>query len=209
MVVIDLSGHVNDGYVRGLNATYSVARSTSQSYDDGNEFVQIGQLGPSIYVLRAFLKFDTSVIDPLAYISQVNLKMVCTSDTSGTDFDVQIVKQDWSAQDPLSDANREAAYDNCLAGTADNSIWRNTSGMTVGIQYASGNLDTTWINRSGFTYYSLRSSRDFGNIEPPGSEYIDIGSQTNATVAYRPKLSITYVYPSLPSFRKPTRIWRL
>jgi hypothetical protein len=187
----DFAGATADGFVRGTNSNYSTARSTSYAYNSTNAVLFLGQF-LSYQVYRNFLKFDTSSIPDNNTISQVNLKLVCTYDYSATDFDVQIVKQNWSSQDPLSDTNREAAYDNCLNGTADSSIWRNTSGISLNTQYASGNLDTSWVNKTGYTYYSLRSSRDYGNNTPTGDEYLQIASADNATSSYRPVLTVVH-----------------
>jgi hypothetical protein len=150
------------------------------------------KFGGTFYPNRAFLKFNTAAIPDDATVDQVNISMVCTIDDSATDFDVQIVKQNWSAQDPLSAGNREAAYDNCLAGTADNNIWRNTSGMSLNTVYTSGNLSAAYVNKAGYTYYSLRSSRDFAGTEPAGLEEISLASGDHGTAAYRPQLDVIY-----------------
>jgi len=101
---------VVDGFIYGSSASYSTARSTSSVYDTTYTSFMCGQYyntGTLIYdVYRAFTKFDTTAIPAAASISQVNKKMVCVADHSATDFDVQIIKQDWSAQDPISSANR-------------------------------------------------------------------------------------------------------
>lgn len=193
----DYLDSTNDGHIWGDNTVYATARLNSAYYDTGNVVIYLGQnyydadAVMTYSVTRGFLNFDTSAIPDSNIVTQVNLKMVCIADFSvGADFDVQIVKQDWSAQDPISDLNREAVYDNCLAGTADDNIWRNTSGMSVNIQYASGNLNTSWVSKTGNTYYSLRSSRDYGSNQPTGNEYINIGSQDHTTVAYRPILTV-------------------
>ena len=196
----DFAGSTADGNVEGRDVTtYATARSTSYSYVTSGTYFLVGQTyeggkgEPGYRVFRGFLKFDTSSIGAGSTVTQVNLKLVSPVDSSVTDFDVQIVKQDWSAQDPLSDANREAAFDNCLAGTLDGgSPWRNTLSMAINTQYASPNLDTAWVNKTGNTYYSLNSSRDTGNNTPTGAEYIQIASQENATSGYRPVLTVAY-----------------
>ena len=191
----DYADSTADGYIQGQSVTYSVARSTSIAYNNTATILTLGQnfVGGELYVVyRDSLKFDTSSIPDMALISQNNFKAVVYEDSSITDFDVQIIKQDWSAQDPLSDANREAAYDNCLAGTADDNIWRNTNGISINTQYTSGNLSTAWVSKTGNTYYSLRSSLDFANTTPTGIERISIYSQEHATEAYRPILTVVY-----------------
>lgn len=187
----DYLGSTNDGHIRALSASYATARSTSGLFNTIDDNFRVGQAyDGNYYIWRAFLRFDTSAIPDSDIVTQVNLKMMCVYDYSVDDFDVQIVKQDWSAQDPLSDANREAAYDGCLAGAADDNIWRNTLGMSSAVMYASGNLNTAWINKIGNTYYSLRSNKDYGNTAPVGNEMIGIASQNNAVVANRPLLTV-------------------
>lgn len=178
-------------YVYGMNATKSTARSTSSGNIAGLLIgAHYNSGGPAYYFYRSYLKFDTMTIPSSATITQVNLTMTVIYDDSDTDFDVQIVKQDWSGQDPITSGNRETAYDNCLSGTADSSIWRNTSGMSIDTPYTSGNLSTDWINKGGYTYYSLRSSRDYSNTTGSGLERVQIRNYNDATVAYRPTLTI-------------------
>jgi len=187
----DFVGDAADGRIYGQDVAYATAQSTSHSYVTNATTIPIGQaLGFSIY--RCFLKFDTSAIGVNISVIQNNLKLTATNDASAADFDVQIVKQDWSAQDPITAGNREAAYDNCLAGTADNNIWRNTNGMAINTQYASGNLATAWVNKTGDTYYSLLSSEDKAASQPAGNEFIEIGAEEHATPAYRPVLTVVY-----------------
>ncbi len=90
----------------------------------------------------------------------------------------------------------EPAYDNCLAGTADAAIWRNTSGMALNTPYQSGELSTSWITKGGTTYYSLRSSKDFAGTTPITLERITIAKEDHATAAYRPTLIIAYRDPT-------------
>ncbi len=189
----DYLDSINDGVVRGINTNYATARSTAtEQITSGYPYLHLGQtlLGGAYYVMRCFLRFDTSAIPDGETVTQVNLKMVCVADYSATNFSVQIVKQDWSAQDPITDANMEVVYDNCLAGIIDDNLWRNTLGMAINTQYASGNLNCAWVNKTGNTYYSLRSSRDYLNLAPAGDEYLYIASQEYTTEAYRPVLTV-------------------
>jgi len=188
-----------DGVIYGNNSIYATARSTSDGFYITNTAYNFGQQ-TGYTIRRVFLKFDTSAIGSEATVTQVNLKLTCEADSSVDDFDVQIVKQDWSAQDPIAAGNREAAYDNCRAGTADDNIWRNTNGMSINTQYASGNLATAWVNKTGNTYYSLRSFEDFNNSAPINNEYISIYAQEIGTPAYRPILTVVYTTTVIPIF---------
>ena len=194
----DFTAGASHGYIMGYHATsYVTAHTMSYSYTSVGTADHVGQSFSTVYyVYRGYLVFVTSTIGSGATVIQVNLKLTAITDTSNTDFDVQIVKQDWSAQDPLSNANREAAYDNCLAGTADDNIWRNTNGMSINAQYASGNLSTAWVNKTGSTYYSYRSSLDYAGTTPTGYDYIEIASQENTAGdppgIFRPILTVVY-----------------
>lgn len=188
----DFAANSDDGYIEGHNAVYATARSTSGSSDAVSNFYLLGQTNTPInYVYRAFVRFDTSSIPDTDVVSQANLKLVCASDVSTTDFDVQIVKAAWTST--LS-ANREANYDLALSADAD-AIWRNTSGMSVNTVYTSGNLSASYVSKTGYTAYALRSSRDAAGNEPTGNEYIYLDSQEIATAGYRPVLAVTHAAP--------------
>jgi len=191
----DFADSTADGYVRGANADYATARTVANSTASNLTANSMGQIySTNYYPYRVYLKFDTSAIGAGA-VTQVNLKMVATVDGGAADFDVVIKKQDWSGQDPLGLGNMEVAYDGCLAATADDNIWRNTSGMSLNTQYTSGNLSTAWINGAGNTYYSIISSRDVSATSPSGDERISIAAQEHATEAYRPVLTVLYETP--------------
>lgn len=206
----DYSGVTGDGnvYSQGAYSNYSSARSTSNTVNTVQTYMIVGQALPStLYAIyRGFLKFDTAGIPDADTITQANIKLVTTVDSSATDFNVVIQKHDWSAQDPLAAGTREAAYDGCLAATADDNIWRNTSGMSVNTQYTSGDLSTAWISKTTYTYYGLISSRDVSATAPSGSEYIQIASQDNATSGYRPVLTVTHAAGGWANIGKINRV---
>ena len=195
----DYAADTADGFVYGNDATYSTARSTSTDFYATSD-IWVGQKPPAggYSCYRGFLKFDTSGIADGDTVTQVNLKLTPVVDYSFADFDVQIVKQDWSSQDPLAAGNREAAYDNCLSGTADDNIWRNSSGISANTQYTSGNLSTAWVSKTGYTYYSLLGSTDASNSAPIMPEWLQFASQDNATSGYRPLLAVTSVAGGQP-----------
>jgi len=194
----DFASGANDGYIYSRDTTYATAHATSYGFTYNNvpTFI-VGQTIDSFsrYLqYRGVLYFDTSAIGVGSTVNQVNLKLTPTGYTSGVDFDVQIVKYDWSelAGDPTNATYRETAYDGILSGTADDNIWRNTDGISTNTTYTSGNLSTDWVSKTGITYYGLRSSRDVSESVPLAGEYITIGSATNATSDYRPCLIVVY-----------------
>jgi hypothetical protein len=186
------TGTSRDGIIRGSSpSSYDTAHSTSDAYYDAMAYMSIGQEwgGSAYYCYRGFVEFDTSGINDTDSITQVNLRMTCTGDNSTTDFTIRIHKYDWSS--PIGAANREANYDGALDGIYD-ADWRGTSGMSTNTPYNSQNLDTTWVQKTGITRYTLLSSRDIGaGTAPSGQEKANIASQNNATASYRPYLAVT------------------
>ena len=192
----DYAESTADGYVYGNDSTYATAQSTSTAFDNTDVVLLVGQFMLSVFYLinRSFLKFVTSSIPDTATVTQVNLKLACTDDFSDTNFIVEIVEQNWVSQDPLAAGTREAAYDGCLSPTA-HVDWRSTNGMAANTLYTSGNLTTTYVSKTGNTYYSLRSDRDKAATAPEGDEYIGLTSQ-EGTAAYRPILTVVYTVPA-------------
>lgn len=192
----DYLDSTNDGYVRGRDLDYATARSTANTSQVGITTFTVGQQYISSYynLYRSYLRFDTSSIPDDDTVTQVNLKLVCVQNNSDTDFDVNILKQNWSGQDPITSGNRETAYGNCLTSPEDSSIWINTSGISNNTQYTSGNLLTSWVSKINSTYYSLASNRDYdgSGTEPSGLESINIASQEHTTESYRPILTIVH-----------------
>ena len=185
--------------LNGYDAAYATAHLTCHSYNDVETFCGVGQRwsGLKYNVWRSVIKFDTSAIAANQIVSQVNLRLALSGEYSDTDFDVQIIKYDWSGNDPISDANRETVFDGILAAAADDNIWKNTSGLVISTQYTSGNLNTDWINKGGTTYYALRSSRDKAGTTPTGEERISVINERHGTAAYRATLIVEYAYPAL------------
>jgi len=189
----DYAGDTGDGYIIGNGETSSSSNLT-------NAFLQCGFTGNGISVrtkTRAYFKFDTSGIDDSHTITQVNLKLTPYSVTKaegGAYFDVLIKKYDWGDLTLTDATDRETAYDGAKAASQDNSIWQNTANISANTQYASGNLATAWISKTGYTYYAL-----MGKMDEDGETY-DSGELSNvwfcsanhATEAYRPVLTVAH-----------------
>ncbi|MCW5874162.1 MAG: hypothetical protein KIS88_05900 [Anaerolineales bacterium] len=200
-LVIDPSvffGSVGDAYISSFAGNYATSRATSTSFEFGTADMYVGQAYesaiPRYYTFRSVMKFSLASLNPLAVIFAAALHIACMVDASSVaDFDVQILKQDWSAQDPLSNGNREAVYDACLAGSTD-AVWRNTAGLATGSLLSSAPLDVSWLAPGGLAYYSLRSSRDAAGIPPAsnGDEYVRLAAGAHSTPALRPVLMVDY-----------------
>lgn len=195
----DFTGHTNDGNIIGMDNVYANARANVNGFDTTDNGLAIGQdfSTPTYVVYRAFIKFNTAAIADNDSVAKAQLGLTVITDESATDFDAQIVAQDWSAQDPIAAGNQEAAYDNCLSGSLDTSIWRNTAGIAQQ-QYFSGELTTSRVSKTGYTYYSMRSSRDKNSNTPAGKEYVYVGSAQAYDPAQYPVLRV--VLASMSAF---------
>lgn len=202
-------GDNGDGYTRGSNAAWATARSTATAFDSSQTFLSIGAFltGGTYYADRPYLKFDTSGIPDGDTISQVNLEMCMYTDASVTDFDVDIVKADWSASDPVDAGNRDTVFDLGLSEDLDDNIWRNTNGIDTATLYASGNLNTAWVSKTGTTYYMLISSPDRNNTTPTDLSYGYMASNTYATAGLRPNLAVIHAAPAAGMVTKPQTIF--
>lgn len=199
----DFAGDTTDSMIYGKDASYSTSRSTSFNHISDFTYLNTGQWlsASEYYINRSFTKFHTESIPDNNIITQVNLKMTVFMDSSsGVSFDMQIIKLDWSGQDPISSGNRETAYDNCLNGNQDDNIWHNSSGLSVNTAYTSPNLSTSWVSKTQSTYYCLISSRDKNSSTPSAEEDIFVYSQEDATASYRPVLIVDYVPPPTTKF---------
>lgn len=185
----------------GTNSDYATARSTGTNYQINNSRNSLGQnyANPNYTVYRVFMCYDTSSIGETSTVTQVNLNAWIYEDFSTTDFDVQIVKYDYSQWRTkyYNTTYREIAYDGCLTADADDNILCNSSSGTG--KKTSGNLDTSWINKSGYTSYAFRSSRDYSNTQPSGAEYVTI---SNSITNQRSYLTVTYTAGSTGALRR-------
>ena len=186
----DFAGGTADKLIYGqADGNYSTARATSSGENNSDTYMGVGQRILSVTYFRCtrlYFLFDTSAIGASSTVTQVNLKLVAFNDYSDTDFDLIIMKQDWSS------GTREEHYDGCLAGTQDDSIFKNSNPWVKNTAYTSGNLATAWVNKTGTTYYSIISSRDLAGTQNTGNEFVEVYSQNIATAGYRPVLSVTY-----------------
>lgn len=195
MPTVNIVASSSYGYVGGKNATYSTARSTSTESATTSIFVGQGE-NPSateFEVYRGFVKFDLSSVPAGAQITAVTMTLTAITDQSGTDFDLNIVRYDWSGQDPISAGNRETAFDGNLAATVD-AVWRNSSGMSTNTPYTSPALSTSYPVVGQTVFYGFNSARDVANTTPTTNvrEFVELADADDATQAYRPTLNVTY-----------------
>ena len=189
----DYSADTADGSISTNNSTYATARSTATAHDTTNNIARLNWsfFSPDYYLGRLFLKFTTSGIPDGDTISAVTMTLKNSSNNTPTDFDVLIVKGNWSSQDPIGAGNRDTAYDLGLSEALDDNIWKNTADITTG-QYTSGALNVSYPSKTSSTYYILIAGGDRNNSAPTTNNYIDIYTQNDATSGNRPYLTVTH-----------------
>lgn len=179
--------------VTGVSSSYSTARSTATNLYTAQLDVGQAKVSGNYYVVRGFLRFDTSGIPSYAKVCRANLRLAIKTDSSNTDFDVQILEHDWSAYYPITSGNRDNVFDECLSIT-DYFLWKNTNGLSVDTTYIGETMNAGYVNKTGYTYYSIRSSRDKSENEPSGYENLEMHYITSS-LSLRPTLMIEYLDP--------------
>lgn len=177
--------------LEGWNNTINNLSASGPDFNVGQDFHDATQ-----FDWRTLVKFGIHTIPRGAVIEQVNIRAVATQDLSGTNFDVDIAKYDWSALDPITSGNMATAYAGVKSADVDQ-VWRSTSGMSINTQYTSPDLSTDFIKQqleAGLTYfyYGWISSRDRAGNTPSGQEYIKLATKSHPTSSYRPILIVTY-----------------
>lgn len=190
----------DDGRISGTNAgSYATARSTSTSCDDTATTDQVGQsvYGPVYTVMRLFFGFDTSAIPAGATITGATLYLCADSDNSTTDFDIKVYRYAWSS---ALCSSQEANYDGAYGGSATlEGTLRNTASGWTGGTYYSMAVDPAGINTSGFTRYTVVSSRDVSNTTPTANEYVGVRMGDYAGKTSDPYLEVTYTLSGQPT----------
>lgn len=194
----DFAGDTADGCIWGYHNVYSTANTTMSVSAPvfNSEYTIIGQFidARSYRCDKSLYLFDTSTIGSSSTVTQANLKLTIYMDASMTDFVMKIIKLDWSAlaADPTNDTKAETVYDAFKTATADADFRDTADGVSANTQYTSENLDTTWVSKTGITYYGVASDRDIAGIQPSGNEAVIVHTSEVSTEAYRPVLTVTY-----------------
>jgi len=199
-------GRVADGYIRGKDPVYSVARSTSAACVTDTVEIQAGQYkiaGGQYWIWRGYLAFDTSALPDDAVVSSAVLYLYGQTDNSAGDFDVSVYRRVWTLD--LCSA-QEANYDLAYDGTAvDEGILVNTSSFTTA-GYMTMTVATAGISKTGTTYYTVVSDEDAVGSTPPNGVREDVMfySTEEAGDTKDPKLVIEWAVPTPTPTNTPT-----
>lgn len=189
---IDITGGTADGYIEGASV------STSSTFDSGGATINVGgrNVGGTPKVWRGYLKFNTSSLGSATTVERANLQMYPTALNSYVAWTIHVRQYNWSANDPMAGATREAAWDGLFA--AANVAVLATSANPAGTPVTSQDLPTDWVQTEGNTYYGLWCNQEgFGYPSNQGGQH-QYSSAEHAAPSQRPLLMIEYLgsYPS-------------
>lgn len=164
--------------LQGYASSYATAHATCTSdpsitaQNNGTVGQQLDSPIPAYWCWRVLLRFNAAGVIPAgAVVTRVRMRLRVDwalyygQDQSSTDFDLQISQYNWSVNGLDTQAHVEACYDGALAANTD-FVLRNTAGIVDAVDYDGPDMSTAWVNASGDTYYSVRSSRDKSNTAP-------------------------------------------
>jgi hypothetical protein len=180
----------NDGYIYTNNANYNTVRNASSGTvaSSGNT-LYLGQrkFGSTYFIYRGFVLFNTTALPSNAYIDNATVSLYKNSDYSTTDFLLTVQNgQPTYPHSPLQSTDYNRNYYSVNGGSF------NTSGFGSG--YNTINLNTngiSWLNKTGWTKFCLRSNRDINGNTPTGNEFIIVYANEQGS-GYQPKLVINY-----------------
>lgn len=188
---VEITGDTADGSIEGSSS------STSTLYDTTSSSFNVGgrTFGGYPHLWRGYLKFDTSSLGPSAEVELVNLKVFPASINTYVGWTIYVRQYDWSANDPLSNANRESAWDGLYS--VSNSALLATSSNPAGVHVTSQNLPNSWIAIEGNTFYGLWCNQESYAFPANQGGLHQYSSGNNVTPIERPLLIIEYLagYP--------------
>jgi len=164
----------SDGYISNSGNNYNtVWTATTGTVDSSGTYISIGQKmvsGPTYYLYRGFVFFNTSSLPSNAYIDTATLSLYKKDDFSTTDFDITI-------------QNGQPTYphDSMQSSDYNKNYYIGNGGSLNTAQFSSGYNDIkmtnlNWITKGGTTKLCLRSSRDINGNTPTGNEYVNVYS---------------------------------
>jgi hypothetical protein len=174
------------------HAVYATAHDASvgTSVSLSPSTLGVGQeFADSTYTIhRAVISFDTSDLPDSAEVTSAKVRLSMSFDGSTTDFYVRLQK--WTTG-PTITLDDEAYYNdfdgiNYDDGTSNTSSWElSYNNITIS--------DFTIIDKSGYTCFMVRSSRDINSNAPTGSEMFEFSCSGSSNY---PKLEVTYTIPN-------------
>ncbi len=189
---INITADTADGYIEGSSV------STSTTFDSSGVTINVGgrNVAGVPEVWRGYVKFNTSSLGAASTVERVNLQMYPTAINSYVAWTIYVRQYDWSANDPMATATREAAWDG-LAAAANAGVLA-TSANPAGTPVTSQDLPTTWVQLEDNTYYGLWCNQEgYGYPSNQGGQH-QYSSANHSTPSQRPLLMIEYLgsYPS-------------
>ena len=179
----------NDGYRTYSGTNYTTTWNAPSGVSITPYQIPVGQskVSTTYTINRGFVFFNTSALPSNAIIDNATLSLYKASDSSATDFKITIQNgQPTYPHSPLQDG------DYAKSRYSGNGGAFNTANLVNGYNNITLNsTGLTWINRTSWTKFCLRSSHDIAGTAPTGNEYVNFYASEQGT-NYKPKLTIAY-----------------
>lgn len=217
MTVTTVFSGTTDGYIdSSSSSSYTTARNGTGTLtaDTASTTFNVGQAQTGAKIVtdtcyEGFLSFDTSAITDSDVVSAIVLDVWLVTDNSATDFTLEARERDWGASLTTGDyvAGGSLSGLTLMASIATSGIGSTGAYKTLTSQAAF--LTATNL-KTGTVYLILDSSREVGNNDPTGLEYVVLSSADNTGTTQDPKLTITHASVGSSAFytSRPNRIWR-
>lgn len=174
--------------VAGSGTSYAAARAANAGFQINACWVGQYYASPDYTINRTAFEFDTSVLAGLTLTkANVVLTLLGYGNSTGTDFNVYVVKATWEGDLLDSHASEDGIFTgafNAIDDASNDALVFNTVDWVNSKAYTSGDLDLTRINKSGITQYGFISDRDQAETEPSGSEYFYAVGSAKLIVEY-------------------------
>lgn len=174
-------GDAADGTVNALAAAADGAGSTLNL--TGTSVITVGETNDG-QAYEGFIAFDTSVVT--GTITSVTLSMFGVTDSTSTDFIIEVRAHDWGTTVTTGDwLSRATMATKTLVASRSTSGF-SSSGYNV---FTSDAAFLTAVNQSGFTRLFINSSSH--RVAPAGStRYVNMSSADEAGTGQDPKLVV-------------------
>jgi len=167
----------HDGYLQKEDADYATAHDAADadSATDDDGVIAVGQynegndLAPYYYIWRGFLQFDTSDIGAGGDIAAAEIIMeVSGYFVQDNEWDLTLVTAGTGVENPLAVADYGEMEG---SATSYGSVTITTSAINKKVIIITLNATgIAAINKTGTTYFGLRSSRDISDTDPGAGE---------------------------------------
>lgn len=196
----NITRNANETWAAIITASSGTSVSLSSGYDYAMRNYNT-QTGAGYYCTRSYFGFDTSALTSNAVISAAYLYLRLSSSSLPDDNNSVL----YFHKPILSNANnlQYSDYGNMKSGgnwDFNHTWWADGTGWN-GMNKAINSTSFNKIEKNGVTKFSINGWWDETGNSPARDNYTSLYMTDNSNIAYRPKLTITYIIRPYIGFR--------